>query len=282
VYQLGWFSTGRDKAARDLLRAVESGIRLGEIEAEIAFAFSNREPGESEGSDRFFELVKSYRIPLVCFSYRDFKARVGTGDTGSEPALPRWRQEYDREVMRRLVGFQADLCILAGYMLIVGGEMCQRYDMINLHPAVPGGPAGTWQEVIWQLIEERAEATGAMMHLVTPELDKGPPVTYCTFSIRGEPFDKYWREINGFSLAEIKSEGENNALFRLIRERELAREFPLIIATIKAFSQGRVRITADRQVVDFEGRPVNGYNLTDEIDRLVELKSTLEGGEEDK
>ena len=48
MYQLGWFSTGRDKAARDLLTAVNSNIKRGEIEAEIAFAFCNRGPGESK------------------------------------------------------------------------------------------------------------------------------------------------------------------------------------------------------------------------------------------
>jgi folate-dependent phosphoribosylglycinamide formyltransferase PurN len=147
--------------------------------------------------------------------------------------------------------------------------MCQRYNMINLHPAAPGGPAGTWQEVIWQLIESRAETTGVMMHLVTPELDKGPPVTFCTFPIRGEPFDKYWTQIQKKSFAEIKREGENNYLFRLIRQHGLAREFPLIIATIKAFSQGKVRISPAKQVVDAEGKPIKGYNMTDEINKLV-------------
>ncbi|GAG18113.1 unnamed protein product, partial [marine sediment metagenome] len=129
---------------------------------------------------------------------------------------------------------------------------------------------GTWQEVIWQLIDNKAQETGVMMHLVTPELDKGPPVAYCTFSIRGKPFDKYWDDIKGQPLEELKREpGENNRLFKLIRQHELRREFPLIIATIKAFSQGKIKITADRKVVDAEGRPIKGYNLTSEIDALV-------------
>ena len=72
--------------------------------------------------------------------------------------------------------------------------------MINLHPAAPGGPAGTWQEVIWQLIEGDAMETGVMMHLVTSELDKGPPVTYCTFPIRDTPCDRHWTEIKNQSL----------------------------------------------------------------------------------
>ena len=270
MYQLGWFSTGRDKAARDLLQAVQSQIRVGKIQAQIVLVFCNREPGESEESDLFLGQVEDYHIPLVCFSYQRFKASKGPSATGQFEPLPPWRLEYDREVMSRLQDFHPDLCILAGYMLIVGEEMCQRYDMINLHPAAPGGPTGTWQEVIWQLIGSQAEQTGVMMHLVTPQLDKGPPVTYCTFPIRGKPFDRYWDEVKGQSLEEIKQEqGEKNHLFRLIRQHGLSREFPLIISTAKAFSQGRIRINSEKQVVDADGRLINGYNLTDEIDRTI-------------
>ncbi|GAI46396.1 unnamed protein product [marine sediment metagenome] len=157
-------------------------------------------------------------------------------------------------------------------MLIVGKEMCQKYNMLNLHPAAPGGPTGTWQEVIWQLIEGKAKETGAMIHLVTPELDRGPVASYCTFPIIGEPFDSYWHEIEGQHIDGIngikRKQGENNSLFRLIRELGLKREFLLILSTMKAFSQGRVKVT-NGKVVDAEGRPINGYNLTDEIDELV-------------
>ena len=269
MYQLGWFSTGRDKAARDLLQAVQRQITLGEIQAEIAFVFCSREPGESAESDLFMKQVADYHIPLIYFSYQKFRAKKGS-ITSQGGTLPQWRLEYDREVMSQLQDFSPELCVLAGYMLIVGKEMCRRYNMINLHPAAPGGPTGTWQEVIWQLIDNKAHETGVMMHLVTPELDKGPPVAYCTFSIRGQPFDKYWDEIKKQSLEELKREqGENNRLFKSIRQHGLAREFPLIIATIKAFSQGKIRISPEKQVFDAEGKPIKGYNLTDEIDALV-------------
>jgi len=269
MYKLGWFSTGRDKAARDLLTAVQSSIRRGEIEAGIAFVFSNREPGESEESDLFLKLVESYSIPLVCFSYQRFKANKGIPITNQAGSLPLWRLDYDREVMARLQDFHPDLCVLAGYMLIVGEEMCQRYNMINLHPAAPGGPTGTWQEVIWQLIDNKAEETGVMMHLVTPELDKGPPVTYCTFPIRGKSFDRYWLDLEKLPLTSPERYNEENPLFKLIRKHGLTREFPLIISTLKTLSQGKVKITADKKLVDSEGRPINGYNLTDEINELV-------------
>lgn len=265
--RIGWFSTGRDPAARDLLTVIQDSIRQSKIRADICFVFSNRELGETIESDLFLELVRGYHIPLISFSSQRFCPQ-----RRSESPLE-WRLEYDREVMRQLEGFHPELCVLAGYMLIVGREMCQRYNMINLHPAAPGGPAGTWQEVIWSLIESQAEETGVMMHLVTPELDKGPLVTFCTFPIRGKPFDKCWEDIKGHSLEQIKKQqGENNSLFKLIRQQGLAREFPLIIATLKAFSECRVRIEKGR-VVDATGKAIKGYDLTLEIDEIIQRKA---------
>jgi folate-dependent phosphoribosylglycinamide formyltransferase PurN len=268
-YQLGWFSTGRDKAARDLLTVVNDSIRRREIKAELAFVFCSRDPGEAEDSDRFIKLVRDYHIPLICFSYQKYRKARGEPNPAPSENMPQWRLDYDREVMKRLEDFHPDLCVLAGYMLITGPEMCQRYNMINLHPAAPGGPKGTWQEVIWYLIENEAKETGVMMHLVTPELDKGPPVAYCTFPIRGGSFDRYWQVIGKTPPAGPKNKEAWESLFKLIRKHGLAREFPLIVSTIKAFSQGKIRITKDKKVVDSEGRPISGYDLTGEINEAL-------------
>lgn len=263
MYQIGWFSTGRGKGSRELLTVAQENIQQGKLKAAISFVFCSRESGEAPGSDLFIDLVRSYKIPLVCFSSRKFKRELKLKSPDE------WRLEYDREVMARLQGFHHDLCVLAGYMLIVGREMCQKYKMVNLHPAAPGGPKGTWQEVIWKLIEEKAESTGAMMHLVIPELDQGPPVAYCTFPLRGEPFDRYWKEIEGLTVEQIKTrQGEENALFQMIRQHGVIREHPLVITTLKAFSEGRVKIQGE-QVVDANGKPLAGYDLTEEIDRLL-------------
>jgi folate-dependent phosphoribosylglycinamide formyltransferase PurN len=269
---IGWFSTGRDEAARQLLQVVHRKIQADEIEGTISFVFSNREPGEAEQSDLFFDQVQSYDIPLICFSSKKFEAIQHVTDKAEADTLPKWRLDYDRQIMERLEGFKQDLCVLAGYMLIVGKDMCRRYDMINLHPATPGGPKGSWQEVIWALMEDKASASGVMMHLVTPELDRGPVITYCTYPIRGEPFDTYWREIDNSSVAEIKREqGENNALFKLIRQHGLAREFPLIVSTLSAFSRGEVKIEAGT-ILDRSGKQTLGYDLTDKVNRALESR----------
>jgi phosphoribosylglycinamide formyltransferase-1 len=268
---IGWFSTGRDEAARQLLQIVYRKIQEGDIKGNIVFVFSNREPGENQESDLFFELARTYEIPSICFSSQKFKEPSGSKGNTEGKKLRQWHLEYDRQVMKLLEGFNPDLCVLAGYMLIVGEEMCHRYNMINLHPAVPGGPRGSWQEVIWTLMENKATESGVMMHLVTPQLDRGPVITYCTYPIRGEPFDRYWRELNGRQVSEVKKEqGEQNALFQLIRRQGLAREFPLIVSTLKTFSKGEVRIE-DGRLLNREGKPISGYNLSDEVNKAIGL-----------
>ena len=261
---IGWFSTGRDEAACQLLKAVWESIEAGEIQAEISFVFSNREPGEAKESAPFFELVRGYDIPLICFSHRKFKARLlplhyaqGRNDKTGE--RKDWRLQYDSEVNKQIEKFCPDLCVLAGYMLIVGEELCQKYNMINLHPAPPGGPTGSWQEVIRTLIRNRAKEAGAMMHLVTPKLDQGPVVSYCTFPLRGKAFDIYWQK------------DDEEMLFQLIRQHELAREFPLIILTLQALSRGEISIRHGR-VINAQEKSIEGYNLSGKIDKAIENK----------
>ena len=269
MLRIGWFSTGRDEAACQLLEATWQAIQQGELKAEVAFVFSNRERGENPASDRFFELVEGYALPLVCLSSKRFRQERGEPPARAGEPLPPWRAEYDRAVMRLLEPHPFDVGILAGYMLIFTEEPCQRYNLLNLHPAQPGGPVGTWQNVIWQLMEQGASTAGVMMHLATPELDQGPPVTYCTYGIRGPAFEPLWAEIGSKSVAEVREgEGEENRLFREIRRQGVVRELPLIVATLRAFADGKVRIEGER-VLDAAGRPIEGYDLTEEIEAVI-------------
>ena len=88
-----------------------------------------------------------------------------------------------REVLELLGGYGVDVCVLAGYMLVVGSGLCRAWPMLNLHPALPDGPVGSWQEVVWRLIAERAGVTGVMTHLVTEDVDRGPVVSYVTGAV---------------------------------------------------------------------------------------------------
>ncbi|MEW6172811.1 MAG: formyltransferase family protein [Bacillota bacterium] len=271
--RIGWFSTGRDAAAGELLRVVVEAIESGELPLEIAFVFSNREEGESVESDSFLSLVKEYGLRLVTFSSQRFEPdlrRRGLG--GDAGALALWRNKYHTKVLKRIDPYGVAFSFLAGYMLVVGAEMCSRHMMLNLHPALPGGPKGTWQEVIWQLIEQKAGEAGAMIHLVTPELDEGPPVAYCRFLLTAAEFNPFWaeltRRLQRKPLAQIiREDGEANPLFQMIRRHEFAREIPLILVTLEKLAHGAIRL--ENRMVLYGGTPSPGVDVSAEVDGLL-------------
>lgn len=262
MLSVGWFSSGRGEGSKGLLRSVQNQILEGKINASIRFVFSNREPGESVGSDSYFELVRSYGIPLITFSSKNFHRAQQESSTDR-------RIEYDRKVMQLLRASSVDVCFLAGYMRIVGQEMCLHWPLINLHPALPNGPIGTWQKVTWQLIETKAERTGAMAHLATDDLDRGPVVAYFTMPLRGPVFDPLWEAIQGKPVSELKATyGEELPLFQLIRHEEYQREPHLLTETLKAIALERISIR-DGNVLDTNGQPIVGLCLDKEIENAM-------------
>ena len=268
--RVGWFSTGRGEGSRRLLTAAGDAIRKGELDAEIAFVFCNRERGEYEATDGFLDLVDSFDLPCLTLSSRGFRRERGGDLSQPDRPLPPWRAEYDSAVAELVSQHPFDVGVLAGYMLVFTGGMCNKYPLLNLHPAEPGGPAGAWQDVIWQLIDARAERSGVMIHLATEELDMGPLVAYCTYSLRGPAFDPLWAALGSRSAgAAREAEGEEQPLFLAMRRHGAARELPLVVATLRAFAQGRVRIV-DGEPVDGSGRALaGGLDLTPEIDAAV-------------
>ena len=246
MLKIGWFSTGRGEGSRGLLSFVQQQILGGLIDARIEFVFSNRERGEAEGSDQYFRLVEDYGLSLVTLSSTKFR-RAKTGRFSDH------REEYDRQVMDLLSEFRPDICVLAGYMLIASGAMCRAYHLLNLHPALPTGPIGTWQEVIWELIETQASHTGAMVHLATEDVDRGPVISYCTVPITGKGFDPLWAESEQQGLPHLKAQlGEEMALFQQIRQAQYQREPYLLLETLRSVAQGKV-VLRDGQLIDGDG-----------------------------
>lgn len=237
MFNIGWFSTGRDQAAIDLLDTALKTIEFAEIpDSKICWVFCNRAFGEKNASDKFIRFVKKKNLPLVFCSSKMFLPRVRKG------GLNLWRYIFDRVTLWALKDFERpDVVVFAGYMLIVSPELCNAFPIINLHPALPGGPKGSWQKVTREIVRQKAPETGAMMHLVTPELDAGPPVTFCRVPIE-EP------ELN----------------FKQVRAKQLKREFPLIVQTLKGLAQGKFKIEEFKD--DSPPRPVD---LTEQVEKFL-------------
>jgi len=250
----------------------------GDLDVEISFVFCNWSNEEEDNPRReqrkeFFDMVEGYGIPLVTVSWKEFMPELRESDEAA------WRIEYGKALRASVEPYGFDLGILAGYMLWMDDDTCREFDMLNLHPALPDGPKGTWQEVIWTLIRERADRQGAMMHLCTEEWDRGAAITYCGFPIRGEEYDPLWKELDGLleneSIDDIEMEHRLDLpLFKKIREDGAARELPLICETIAAFADGRVSIVDKRLVVD--GKVLDrAYDLSDMVDASLEGQRCL-------
>ena len=199
-------------------------------------------------------------LKVISFSALKFKPELRQKDRDS------WRKLYHDEVLKRL-DEEIDFGVLAGYMWIVSTKFCNTLKLINLHPALPGGPKGSWQQVVWQLISARSTETGAMIHLVTPDLDEGPPITFFRFSLRTPEFLPLWEETEKkllkYHLSGLqKLEGEKNKLFQKIREEEVKRELPLIVYTLKYLGEEKI-------VLGSENLPLD---LTEEIENYLKTE----------
>ncbi len=213
---LGWFATSRGTTSLKIFNYIYDAINKGEINASIKFIFINRELGESGNSDNFIKTIKSYNIPLYSLSSLKFMPELKSSNIES------WREKFDLRVYDMIKDYKVDIVMLAGYMLVLSGFLCKKFNFINLHPALPWGPKGTWLEVINKIIEERHKEHGVMIHLVTEDLDRGPVLTYCRFPITEYNFDK------------IRAEG-------------VKYELPLVKETLKILSQKELKII-DRKI----------------------------------
>lgn len=237
MLRVGWFSTGRGPGSRALLSGVADAIAAG-LPVDIAYVFCNREPGEDPNTDLFLALARERGFPVVTLSSARFRRERGGAIARKGGPLPAWRLDYDDAVLELLAPYGTSIGVLAGYMLIFGPRACERLTLLNLHPAAPGGPIGIWQDVIWQLIAQRAERSGITIFKAVPEVDAGPPLAYCTYSLRDAAIAPLWEAIADLPVERLREEeGEALPLFMEIRLRGAMREPPLLIETLRALAE---------------------------------------------
>ena len=256
--RIAWFATARGTGSRLLLNAALDAIREGRLDAEIACVVCNRQRGQSPNTDAFLDDVDKAGLPLIANSSGEWRKRVRGEISDPAAGLAPWRQEFDRHLYERMQAHAPDLGMLAGYMLIVTDVICDNLPCLNLHPALPDGPIGTWQQVIHDLIREQAERSGMVLQRVTTELDRGPTVTWAQYPIRGPKFDPLWAAHEGDSESETP-------LFHAIREAGASREPAFVLQSLQAIAGGTVHILGP-------GTPSAGTEITDQLERAMKLE----------
>ncbi len=253
--RLAWFATARGTSSRLLLERTLAAIRAGALDAEIVVVFCNRIRGQASNTDAFLDEVEAARLPLITLSSSAWRERAGGERSEPGADLAAWRSDFDAEVYRRIIPYGPTVGVLAGYMLITTAALCDRLPLLNLHPAAPGGPVGTWQDVIRALIDSGATESGIMIQRATTALDAGPIVSACRYPIRGGALDALW-------AARQRPATEEEPLFQAIRQLGVVREPPFLVESLRAIAQGRVALPPS-------GRPGPALDLTAEVEAAV-------------
>ncbi|WP_042248329.1 phosphoribosylglycinamide formyltransferase [Paracoccus sp. PAMC 22219] len=91
-------------------------------------------------------------------------------------AFPRDRAGFEQALLEPLLAAEPDIICLAGFMRILTPDFVQRFQgrMLNIHPSLL--PKYPGLDTHARAIAAGDAQAGCTVHLVTPELDAGPPL----------------------------------------------------------------------------------------------------------
>jgi phosphoribosylglycinamide formyltransferase-1 len=140
------------------LQAIIDAIAEGRItNAQIAVVISNNPNAYA------LERAKKHNIPAVCVSPKSFETR----------------ESFNRELLRSIQSYEADLVVLAGCLVVIPEIMVKAYPnrIINIHPSLIPAFCGTGYyglKVHEGVLERGVKVTGATVHFVDEGTDTGP------------------------------------------------------------------------------------------------------------
>ena len=240
---IGWLSTGNGQGSLGLLQQALDLHKNQKISLE--YVFSNREYGEKKGSDNFINCVKKNNINMITFSSKNYKYN-------KDKPWKELRNDFDEIVLSKISKYKVDIIIAAGYMLF-SPIICNHFKILNLHPALPNGPIGTWKKVINELICKESNFSGISIHLMTTDLDEGPCISFCKFSIKNEENNYLWE-----NLDNNKNDLENSDLFLEIRKKMMLYESILLRKTLEKISLKEININS-----------TNSTDLSKEVNQFI-------------
>lgn len=144
------------------LQAIIDAIKSNELQLKISAVISNTP--DAKGLAKA-ELAK---IPSICINHSDFSGRA----------------VFEKELLNELDRYSPDYIILAGFMRILSPFFIKNIKglVINIHPSLlPKYPGlDTHQKVL----DAGEKWHGCTVHIVTEELDRGPPIIQAKVEIK--------------------------------------------------------------------------------------------------
>lgn len=139
------------------LQAIIDAVKAGTItNTEIVGVISNNKNAYA------LQRAKNAGIASVCVSPKDFASRA----------------EFNEELLRVVDDFEADLLVLAGFLVVIPEMMIEKYRnrIINIHPSLIPAFCGTGfygLKVHEAALEKGVKVVGATVHFVDEGTDTG-------------------------------------------------------------------------------------------------------------
>lgn len=140
------------------LQAIIDRIADGTItNTEISVVISNNKNAYA------LERAKQAGIEALCISPKDYESR----------------EKFNEDFLEKLDGFDVDLVVLAGFLVVIPEKMIARYRnrIINIHPSLIPAFCGTGYyglKVHEGALSRGVKVTGATVHFVDEGTDTGP------------------------------------------------------------------------------------------------------------
>jgi phosphoribosylglycinamide formyltransferase 1 len=159
---IGVFASGRGSN----FQAILSAIDLGTLPARVTVLLSNRRDAGA------FEIANTYSIPAVHISQKQYPDEAS----------------YAAAILDILRAHNVELIALAGYLkkIPVGVVREYRHRILNIHPALLpsfGGEGMYGHHVHEAVLASGAKFSGATVHIVDEEYDRGPIVIQKTVPV---------------------------------------------------------------------------------------------------
>ena len=184
------------------LQAIIDNVNNGYLPAKIAFVLSDHKKAFA------LERARKAGIEAIALDKKDYKER----------------EDFDREIVKRLKKRNVELVVLAGFMRLLSPYFIKEYKnrIINIHPALLPSFKGT--HGIKDALDHGVKVTGVTVHFVDEHLDNGPIILQKT--------------------VEIKEDDTEEALLERVHKEE-HKAYPL---AVKLFVEGKIKIEGRRVV----------------------------------
>jgi phosphoribosylglycinamide formyltransferase-1 len=157
--------------------------------------------GKGSNFKAILDAIKSGSIPkteiVVVISNNSGAGALATARDEKIPAIHCSRKQFDSDeeftsaLLKRLDEHGVNFIVLAGYMKKIGAAIIRNYKnrIVNIHPALLpafGGAGMYGMHVHEAVIKSGSKISGATVHIVDEEYDRGPIVLQRTVEVSNE------------------------------------------------------------------------------------------------